>query len=251
MINIKGKTAIVTGSTKGIGRGIANAMAEYGANVVVVSRHQNDCDAVSEELKSKYGVSSIGVAADLTKKEDIDTLVKKTLTAFGRIDILVNNAGSAITKRAEDLTEEDWHRVINLDMNSVFFCSQAVGRQMIAQKGGKIINIASMLGLIADKQVLPYVVAKGGVMQMTKGLALEWAKHNIQVNAICPGYIITEMNKAELTNDKIAGGLLRKTVMRRFGQVEEVAEAAVFLASDASSYMTGTHMLIDGGWCAE
>ena len=122
---------------------------------------------------------------------------------------------------------------------------------MIAQKSGKIINIASMLGIIADKQVLPYTVAKGGVMQMTKGLALEWAKHNIQVNAICPGYIITEMNKSELTNDKIASGLLRKTVMRRFGQVEEVAEAAVFLASDASSYMTGTHILIDGGWCAE
>ena len=210
MIDIKGKVAIITGYTKGIGRGIANAMAEYGANLVIVSRHQNECDSVANEISNKYGISAIGISADITKKADIDELVNKTNNRFGCIDILVNNAGSAITKRAEDLTEEYWYKVINLDLNSLFFCSQAVGRHMITQKSGKIINIASMLGLIADKQVLPYVTAKGGIIQMTKGLALEWAKHNIQVNAICPGYVITDMNKAELTNDKISSGLLKK-----------------------------------------
>lgn len=250
-ISIKGKVAIITGSTKGIGKGIADAFAENGASVVVVSRHQNDCDAVSEELSKKYNTPTLAVSADITKGESIDLMVKKTLEKFGRIDILVNNAGSAITKKAENLTEVDWDRVVNLDLRAVFFCSQAVGRQMIVQKNGKIINIASILGLVADKQVLPYVVAKGGVLQMTKGLALEWAKYNIQVNSICPGYIITELNRAELSDEKISGELLRKSPMRRFGQVNEIAGAAVYLASDSSNYMTGQQIVIDGGWCAQ
>ena len=122
---------------------------------------------------------------------------------------------------------------------------------MIKQKSGKIISIASVLGVVADKQVLPYCVAKGGVLQMTRALALEWAKYNIQVNAICPGYVITELNRKELTDEKIGGGLLRKTAMRRFGEVEEIAGAAVYLASDASSYTTGEPIIVDGGWCAE
>jgi NAD(P)-dependent dehydrogenase (short-subunit alcohol dehydrogenase family) len=250
-ISVKGKVALITGSTKGIGNGIANALAEGGANVVIVSRHQNDCDRVAAEIKEKYGVMTLAVAADITKQEDIEAMVSKTIDTFGRIDVLVNNAGSAITKKAEDLTYEDWDKVVNLDLRAVFFCSQAVGRHMIAQKSGKIINIASILGLVADKQVLPYAVSKAGVLQMTKALALEWAKHNIQVNAICPGYVITEINKDTLANEKIAAGLLRKTVMRRFGKVEEIAGAAVYLASDATSYMTGQHIVIDGGWTAE
>ncbi|SMC37935.1 SDR family NAD(P)-dependent oxidoreductase [Papillibacter cinnamivorans] len=249
--DVKGKIALITGSTKGIGRAIAEALAENGASVVIVSRHQNDCDAVAAGISKKYGAETLAVAADITKQEQIDQLVAKAVARFGRIDVLVNNAGSAITKKAEDLTEADWDRVVNLDLRAVFFTAQAVGRQMIAQKSGKIINISSILGLVADKQVLPYCVSKGGVLQMTKALALEWAKHNIQVNAICPGYVITEINRDFLTDEKASAGLLRKTVMRRFGQVEEIAGAAVFLASGASSYMTGQQIVIDGGWTAE
>ena len=250
-IDVKGKICVVTGSTKGIGKGIAEALAENGGTVVICSRKQNECDAVAAEIREKYGVDAIGVAADITKTEAIENLFNTVMEKYGRVDVLVNNAGSAITKRAEELTEEDFDHVLALDLRAVFFCSQAAGKIMIKQKSGKIISIASVLGVVADKQVLPYCVAKGGVLQMTRALALEWAKYNIQVNAICPGYVITELNRKELTDEKIGGGLLRKTAMRRFGEVEEIAGAAVYLASDASSYTTGEPIIVDGGWCAE
>ena len=250
-IDVKGKICVVTGSTKGIGKGIAEALAENGGTVVICSRKQNECDAVAAEIREKYGVDAIGVSADITKTEAIENLFNTVMEKYGRVDVLVNNAGSAITKRAEDLTEEDIDHVLALDLRAVFFCSQAAGKIMIKQKSGKIISIASVLGVVADKQVLPYCVAKGGVLQMTRALALEWAKYNIQVNAICPGYVITELNRKELTDEKIGGGLLRKTAMRRFGEVEEIAGAAVYLASDASSYTTGEPIIVDGGWCAE
>lgn len=250
-IDVKGKICVVTGSTKGIGKGIAEALAENGGTVVICSRKQNECDAVATEIREKYGVDAIGVSADITKTEAIENLFNTVMEKYGRVDVLVNNAGSAITKRAEELTEEDFDHVLALDLRAVFFCSQAAGKIMIKQKSGKIISIASVLGVVADKQVLPYCVAKGGVLQMTRALALEWAKYNIQVNAICPGYVITELNRKELTDEKIGGGLLRKTAMRRFGEVEEIAGAAVYLASDASSYTTGEPIIVDGGWCAE
>lgn len=250
-IDVKGKICVVTGSTKGIGKGIAEALADNGGTVVICSRKQNECDAVAAEIREKYGVDAIGVSADITKTEAIENLFNTVMEKYGRVDVLVNNAGSAITKRAEELTEEDFDHVLALDLRAVFFCSQAAGKIMIKQKSGKIISIASVLGVVADKQVLPYCVAKGGVLQMTRALALEWAKYNIQVNAICPGYVITELNRKELTDEKIGGGLLRKTAMRRFGEVDEIAGAAVYLASDASSYTTGEPIIVDGGWCAE
>jgi len=250
-INLAGKTAIVTGATKGIGNGFAHALAKEGANIVVVSRNQVDCDTVAAQLAQAYNVETLGFAADVTEMPRIEALMEAVLERFGRVDILVNNAGSAITKRAEDITENDWDHILNLDLKAVFFTAQAAGKIMIRQKSGKIINIASILGLVADKQVLPYCVAKGGVMQMTRALALEWAKHNIQVNAICPGYVITPMNEAELTNEKFSGHILRKIAMRRFGKVEEMTSACVFLASEGSNYMTGQSIVIDGGWTSE
>ena len=247
-ISVKNKIAIITGATKGIGRGIANAFAASGATVVVVSRHLSDCEQTAFELQEKYGTNALGIAADITKQEDINCLVQSVIDAYGHIDVLINNAGSAITKCAEDVTEQDWDYVINLDLKAVFFCSQAVGKRMIEQKCGKIINISSALGIIAEKQILPYLAAKAGVLHMTKGLALEWAQHNIHVNSICPGYVITDINRELLSNEKVSEKLLKKFPLRRFGEVEEIADAAVFLASDASSYMTGQQIVIDGGW---
>lgn len=244
------KTCIVTGATKGIGRGIAEILAQAGANVVVVSRNAEDCKAVANEL-SRYPGKMLACPTDVTNLSAVQMLMDQTVKAFGRIDVLVNNAGAAITKRAQDLTEEDWDRVLNLDLKAVFFCAQAAGRQMIEQGGGKIVNIASALGIVGEKAVLPYCVAKGGVIQMTRALALEWARYHINVNALCPGYVITPINQDVMNDEKVSSRTLKKIAFRRFGTVDEIANAALFLCSDASSYMTGSAMTVDGGWTAE
>ena len=248
--SLKDRVALVTGSTKGIGHGIAVALAKAGASLIIVSRNQADCDRVAEEIRT-MGCRAIGISANLMNNDQIEALVKRAVDEFGKIDILVNNAGTAITKRAEDITEADFDRVVGLDQRAVFFVAQAVGRQMIKQGSGKIINVASMLGLVGDRQVLPYCVAKGGVIQMTKALALEWAQYNIQVNALCPGYVITPMNEADLKNEKIYEHIIKNIPMRRLGQVEDMVGAVVFMASDYANYMTGQYIVIDGGWTAK
>ena len=249
-IDLKGKVALVTGSTKGIGRGIIDGLAIAGAEVVVVSRSQDDCNRVAEEIR-EIGGSAMAVAVDLNNFAEIETLVDKVIQHYGQIDILVNNAGSSLTKKAEEITEADWDRILNLDLKSVFFCAQAVGRKMIDRKKGKIINVASILGLVGSQQVLPYCVAKGGVIQMTKALSLEWAKYNIQVNALCPGYVLTPMNETDLKEEKVVSSIIRKIPMRRLGSVDDMVGAVVFMASEASNYMSGQSLVVDGGWTAE
>lgn len=249
-INLANKVVIVTGSTKGIGNAIAIAMAQAGADIVVVSRNQTDCNQVAWQIR-ELGRRAIGIAADVTKNGDIQNLLDKTIEYFGQVDILVNNAGSAITKKAEDITEAEWDQVVNLDLKSVFFCSQIIGRKMIEQKRGKIINIASVLGLVGEKMVSPYCAAKGGVIQLTRALALEWARYNIQVNALCPGYVLTAINASEFSNEKIYNYIVRKIPQGKLGAVSDMTGAAIFLASNAANYMTGQHLTVDGGWTAQ
>ena len=250
VFDLSGKVAIVTGATKGLGHGMAVALAEAGANIVVVSRTPHECENVAKEIAG-LGVETLAQPCDVTKKASIIELANKTIERFGKIDILVNNAGTAVTIPCEDLTEEDWDKVMDTNLKSVFLLSQAVGKQMIAQKHGKIINIASMFGLVGDKNVLPYLASKGGVIQLTRGLALEWAKHNIQVNAVAPGYVMTPINQKELSEEKVYKYITGKTPMRRLGKAEEIAGAVVYLASDSASYTTGTVLAIDGGWTAQ
>ena len=249
--NLQGKVALVTGSTRGLGSGIARSLAARGVDLVVTSRSQEECDATAEDLRA-LGGRVLARASDVTDRITLERLTERTIEVFGRVDILVNNAGTAITKPAEELTEDDWDRVIDVDLKGVFLTSITVGRRMIAQSAGKIINIASMLGLVADKQILPYCVAKGGVVQMTRALAIEWAKYNIQVNALCPGYVMTAMNeRAMRENERIRAHIVDRTPMRRLATVDELTGAVEFLASDASSYMTGQTLVIDGGWTAQ
>lgn len=250
MFDLTGKVAIVTGATKGLGHGMAMALAEAGADIVVVSRNEDDCKKVAAEIET-MGRKALACSCDVTKPIMVNNLVKNTIDKFGKIDILINNAGIAVTKPAEDLTEEDWDKVMDTNLKGVFFIAQAVGRQMISQKFGRIINIASMFGLVGDKNVLPYLCSKGGVIQLTRGLALEWAKHNIQVNAIAPGYVVTPINEKEMNEEKVQKYLLGKTPMRRFGKAAEIASAAVYLSSDEASYVTGTVLAVDGGWTAQ
>lgn len=248
--DLSGKVAIVTGATRGLGRAMADALAGAGANIVVTSRSPADCEKVAAEIE-RLGVRALPVPGDVSKKENIERLVGRTLEEFGTIDILVNNAGTAVTKSALDITEEDWDQVLNVNLKAVFFLAQAVGREMVKRGKGKIINIASMLGLVGDVAVLPYCVSKGGVLQMTRALALEWARYGVTVNAVAPGYVITSMNEAAFQNPKVMEHVLRKTPLRRLGQAEEVAGAVVYLASDAANYTTGSVLVVDGGWTAE
>ena len=250
-LELGGKVAIITGSTKGIGYGMACGLAQAGADVVITSRHQNECDSVADEISKAYKVQTLALAVDVTKGEQIQNLVQKTMEKFGHIDILINNAGAAISTKAEDLTEAQWNSILDLNQKAVFFVAQAVAKQMIVKKSGKIINVASMLGLVGSKFVLPYCVSKGGVIQMTKALALEWAKYNIQVNALCPGYVITPMNEEYVANETFYKQIISSTPMKRFGEIEDMKGPAVFLASPSSNFMTGQTLTVDGGWTAQ
>jgi len=248
--DLKGKVAIVSGATKGLGYGMTIGLAQAGADIVVVSRTPGDCEKVAAEIK-KMGRKALPAPTDVSSYDAIQKLVDAAVDEFGRIDILVNNAGTAVTRPAENLTEEEWDQVININLKGVFLLAQAVGKQMIKQKGGKIINVSSIFGFVGDKAVLPYLASKGGVLQLTRGLALEWAKYNIQVNAVAPGYVMTPMNEKELSQEKIYNYITGKIPMRRLGKVEEIAGAVVFLASEAANYVTGTAIAVDGGWLAQ
>ena len=246
--SLDGKVALITGSTRGIGYALARALAEAGADIIISSRSQKDCNQVARELRDKTGEKVLPVEADISKLEEITNLKDAAINEYGAIDILVNNAGVALTRKAEDISEEEWDKVLNINLKGAFFCAQTIGKEMIKREKGKIINISSIFGQIAEKMIAPYCAAKGGINQLTKALALEWARYNIQVNAICPGYIKTSLNKKELENEKFYNHIIAKIPARRLGSPEDIEEAAVFLASSASDYMTGHMLTIDGGW---
>ena len=250
MFDLTGRVAIITGSTRGIGRGIAECLGQAGASVVIVGRKEADCARVAAEMNAN-GIQTLAVPADVTKLADIDRLMETVAKTFGRIDILVNNAGGALTHKVEEITEEEWDQVLDLDLKSVFFCSQRAGRWMIPQKHGKIINTASIMGNVGQKLTLTYCAAKSGVLGVTRALALEWANHNIQVNALCPGFVLTSINEAAMQNEKILNATLRKIPVGRLGQVTDMTGAVLFLASAASNYMTGQTLTVDGGWTAQ
>ena len=250
LFDLQGQVAVVTGSTRGIGRGIAECLGKAGASVVIVGRSREACERVAADLTA-MGITALAAWADVTKVEEVEHLMQKTEDAFGRIDILVNNAGGALTHKAEDITEEEWDQVLDLDLKSVFFCSQRAGRRMIRQQRGKIINTASIMGQVGQKLTLTYCAAKSGVVGLTRALALEWARHNIQVNALCPGFVLTSINEEAMKDEKIFNATLRKIPAGRLGQVSDMVGAVLFLASEASDYMTGQTLTVDGGWTAQ
>lgn len=241
-----GQVAIITGSTKGLGYGMAKLLAKNGADLVINSRNYDDCEKVAEELQ-KYGGRVLAFSADVSKKEQVEKMIDKTMYVFGRIDILVNNAGVGITKSSLDVTQEEWDEVMDIDLKGVFFTSQLAGRVMAKQKKGNIVNIASLGGFISSAKLVPYMSAKAGVVHMTKGLAVEWAKYNIRVNAVAPGYVATPMTEPILKDEKSYKILTGLTPMRRLGEVEEIANVVMFLASDYSKYITGETIIADGG----
>jgi len=251
-MDLKDKVAIITGARRGMGRTHALALAKAGAKVVVSDISQEDCQKVVEEIK-KAGGEAIAVKCDVTKKEEADEMVEKAIEKFGKVDILVNNAGICQFKPFFELTEEEWDRTLDINLKGYFLCAQAAAKEMAKQKSGVIINIASVaMGQqgIGFPNIVHYCASKGGIVGMTEALAVELAPYNIRVNAISPGMIETPMIDPVKQDPKAMEGLLARVPLHRVGRPEEVSNLVLFLASDASSYMTGSTVVIDGGWLA-
>lgn len=247
--DLNGKVAIVTGGTKGIGYAVAATFAMYGCDVVITSRHFADCERCANDIQTLYGTKCLGISADSSKKEDIDNVIAKTVETFGKIDILINNAGiSGKTASILKQTEEDFDKVIATNLKGSFLFAQAAAAQMVIQgTGGKIVNTASVGGLIGGKSVAPYGASKAGLISLTKTMANEWARYGITVNAVCPGYVITELNEDIFADPDIKAKMEKRTAVRRLGSVEEIAGPVLAMVSDCFGYMTGTYILLDGG----
>ena len=245
--DLTGKVAIVTGGFQGLGRGMAIGFAEAGADVVLVDRQEATETA---GVVRSFGRKTLTFAADLMSIEPIPSIVQKTVETFGKIDILVNNAGTIRRTPAVDYSEKDWDDIMAVNSKTVFFFSQAVGRDMMKRKAGKIINIASLLSFQGGIIVPAYAASKGAVAQITKALANEWAAHGINVNAIAPGYMATDNTKALREDAVRSKAILDRIPAGRWGTPQDLAGVAVFLASPASDYVNGHVLVVDGGWLA-
>jgi 2-deoxy-D-gluconate 3-dehydrogenase len=249
---VDGKIALVTGAGRGMGKEFALALADAGADVAVTELpgRENDAEQTAREIRA-LGRRSMIVSLDVTRVDMIQQAVDQVLAQFDHIDILMNNAGMNIRKWAVDVTEPDWDPVIDTDLKGVFFCAQAVGKHMIARgMGGKIINMASQIGVVGYSERVTYCAAKAGVVNMTRVLAFEWAKHNINVNAVAPTFVNTPFVAHLLKDENIRKEVLSRIPMGRIAEPEDVVGAVIFLASPASDMVTGHTLLVDGGWTA-
>ena len=248
MFDLKGRIAIVTGGNGGIGLGMARGLAGAGASVVVAARNAEKSRAAVQEL-SKVGAEALAVQADVTDETAVARLVQATVERFGRIDILVNNAGTNIRKSLHEYSLDEWHRVMDTNLTSAFLCSRAVYPAMKAAGGGKVINIGSMMSIFGASFSPAYGASKGGIVQLTKSAAIAWAPDNIQVNAVLPGWIDTELTQgARREVQWLHESVLRRTPARRWGTIDDMSGVAVFLASAASDFITGAAIPVDGGY---
>jgi 2-deoxy-D-gluconate 3-dehydrogenase len=249
LFDLTDKIALVTGAGRGIGQGIAAAYAELGADVLICSRTESELKETAKRIEAQ-GRKAYPFVMDISKMDDLRRGAKKAIGMVERVDILVNNAGINIPKKALEVTESEWDRIQDTNVKGLFFFTQEIARGMVDRKKGKIINIASNVGLVGMAERSPYVTSKGAVVLMTKALALEWAPFNINVNAICPAIIRTPLVAARLNDQEFMSNMLRKIPMGRPGEVDDVVGAAVYLASEASDFVTGHALLVDGGYLA-
>jgi gluconate 5-dehydrogenase len=248
--NLNGKTAVITGGSKGLGYAMAAGLASAGANVMLVNRNTAEGTKAAQELSAGFGVKAVSFGADITNQEQTETMAKLAIGTFGQIDILINSAGINIRGPIDEVTPEDFNKVMNVNVNGTWLCNRAVVPYMKQRGAGKIINLASTLGLVGVPNRTPYASSKGAVVQMTRALALELAPFNIQVNAICPGPFLTEMNTPIANTEEGKNFIVGATALGRWAELREIQGAAIFLASDASSYMVGSMLTVDGGWTA-
>jgi NAD(P)-dependent dehydrogenase (short-subunit alcohol dehydrogenase family) len=248
LMNLEGRVSVVTGGATGLGLQMASGLAEAGSNIVICSRKLENCEAAAQQIE-KIGVKALPVGCDVTKPDQVETMKEATLKRFGRIDVLVNNAGRAWAAPPEDTPLERWQQVFDLNITAPFLCAQTLGREMIRQKRGKIVNIASIAGLVGRNpkaySSIAYSSSKGALVNFTRDLAVKWAQHNIQVNAICPGFFVTPLNQK--LYEKNRENIDREIPLGHTGGPDDLKGMAVLLASDASNFITGAIIPVDGG----
>jgi len=250
LFDLSGKTGIVTGASRGIGKEIAFVLAEAGVNLALVSRNEELLIENCRKIK-EMGRKAIYIKTDVGNKKEIEVAVKKSLQEFDRIDVLINCAGLNIRGNVEDFSEEEYEKVMNINLKGTFFFSQLVGKSMIKQKRGKIINISSLASVVGGENTPIYSASKGGIKQLTKAMAVAWAKYNINVNAIGPGFFRTDMTEVLYEKENTREKIINRIPMRRWGNPKkDLAGAVIFLSSTASDYMTGQTIYIDGGYLA-
>jgi 2-deoxy-D-gluconate 3-dehydrogenase len=248
LFDLKGKIAVITGGNGGIGLGMARGIASLGAGIVIAGRNAEKAATALRALHD-MGAEASFIVADVTRKADCQALIAQAVAQHGRVDILVNNAGTSVRKMPEDLSEDDWHHVLDTNLTSAFFCSQAAHPVMAKQGGGKMINIGSMMSLFGAPYAVAYASSKGGIVQMSRVMATAWAKDNIQVNAVLPGWIDTDLTKR--AREQVSGlhdSVAKRTPQGRWGVPDDMAGIAAFLASSASDFVTGAAIPVDGGF---
>ena len=248
--DLTGKAAIITGGSKGLGEAMGAGLASAGANIAVVSRNEEEAKATAAQIAGDFGTRCIGIAADVSKPDEVQHMVDTAAAEFGNIDILVNNAGINIRGAIDELTYEEFQEVQRINVDGVWLCSRAVVPMMKKAGRGRIINLASTLGLVGLQNRTPYTSSKGAVVQMTRALGLELAPHNILCNAICPGPFLTPMNEPIADSEEAKKFIVGAVALERWGDMKEIQGVAIFLASDASSFVTGSMLTVDGGWTA-
>jgi NAD(P)-dependent dehydrogenase (short-subunit alcohol dehydrogenase family) len=251
LFRLDGRVALITGGGGGLGTVFAHALAAAGADIALLGRRQEVVQAAANELKAETGRTTLALSADVTDPDAVRVAVDRVREEFGSLDILINNAGNNIRRPSLEYPLDDWMNVLNVNLTGAFICAQAVAPGMIANGWGRIINISSMLGLVGLEQRPAYTAAKGGLIQLTRTLGVEWAPYNVLVNALAPGPFETELNRPLIENPIAYRAFADKIPLDRWGRTDELMGPIVFLASEASSFMTGSVVTVDGGWTAQ